>query len=90
MKRIKTDYRLITENDELRRRVERLEQKMEHLQNQNMEMYKVLKSKNSFLDFKFYDEFKETQRFEQEERATAEPRNVNLLNLFRRNLSKQP
>lgn len=69
------DYRLVSENDELRRRVDALEKSMTYLQNQNMEMYKVLKSKNSFLDFSF-DKSEEEDR---QERARKRERTIGLM-----------
>lgn len=59
MMRPTTDYRLVTENDELKRRVEALERNMAYLQKQNNELYRVLKSKNSFLDFEFHKDVDE-------------------------------
>lgn len=56
MDRFKSDYFLLKENDELKRRVDRLEQKMEHLQKQNMKMYNLFLSKNCFLNFDFIKE----------------------------------
>lgn len=47
------DYRNI---EQLIRRIDSLEKKVSVLQKQNTEMYKVLKAKNSFLDFKFYED----------------------------------
>jgi hypothetical protein len=79
MARLQSDYILVRENDELKRRVERLEQKMEYLQNQNMEMYKVLLSKNSFLDFEFC---KDADVYE-EEREVERQRNRRMMGLFR-------
>jgi TolA-binding protein len=49
---------LFRQRDELLRRIERLEEKQEILQKQNNAMYKVLKSKHSFLDFEFIEEDK--------------------------------
>jgi hypothetical protein len=79
MARLPSDYALVRENDELRRRVDRLEQKMGYLQKQNMEMYKVLLSKNSFLDFEFHKDIEEKV----DEERIARERNRRMMAAFR-------
>jgi len=64
-----SDYRLVSENDELKRRVDALERSMAYLQKQNKELYRVLKSKNSFLDFEFY---KDVDEYEEERKRKRE------------------
>lgn len=47
------EYNILQQNQELLRRVEKLEKSVNFLQKRNKELYKVLSAKNSFLDFEF-------------------------------------
>lgn len=67
IKVVTPDYGLMRENDELKRRISRLEEKTTFLQDRTNELYKVLAAKNSFLDFEFAkdeDDMKEGKRMD--------------------------
>ena len=55
-------YREMTENDELKRRISRLEEKMDKLQSDNEEMRKILKSRFGVLKLKVLEDNNESQQ----------------------------
>ena len=55
-------YREMTENDELKRRISRLEEKMDKLQSDNEEMRKILKSSFGVLKLKVLEDNNESQQ----------------------------
>jgi len=72
----KIEYRHIQEIEQLRRRVEVLENRCGELYEEHRLMYNILKSKHSFLDFSFLkEEYEEEYDLEEEEEIELDPVN---------------
>jgi hypothetical protein len=80
------EYSILQQNQELLRRVEKLEKSVNFLQKRNEELYKVLSTKHSFLEFEFA---KDEEKIKEEKRIRRERGIIAAESLMRRTLRSE-